>query len=173
MTTTKPPTRPVTPPPQATDCSSFVGVSDSSLMEDCTNKDMFEFKLPVNAKFVAPTFKPHEYGSDDAWKVWSIQKSKTWRGTEKQNCAGYVRTGGKTCAWWCNKRGMKCVAGMDDAHFQTDNLYNWLKTEGYPKSRCTILPAGHKRKSTANNGCNQGWSTQMCSCTASKLKEKR
>jgi len=165
--------RPVTPPPGAKSCSSFEGVADKSLLEDCTNGDMFEFKLSIYAPFEAPTFAPHEYGSDAVWNVWPVPDSAYWSGTEGQNCVAYVETDGKTCEQWCDERKMTCVAGMDDAHDQTDDLYNWLQTEGYPKTHCTLVPAGHTRQSTDNNGCNQKWGTQICSCTASNLKETR
>lgn len=136
------------------------------MMKDCTNKDMFEFKLGVKDNFVKPTFGPDEYGEDPAWRIFSSEaEEEGWSGA----CVAYAKTAGQTCEHWCDKvQNMKCARGMDDAHHQIHELTDWLATKGYSADGklggCTILPSGHSRMSTANNGCNQSWATQICAC---------
>jgi len=153
---TEPPTR---PPPEVdppAGCVQF-GVD---VLEDCTNKAMFEW-LNGHASYVAPTYNPSQYAEDTNWKTFEIQgTSSPWKGT----CVAYVRTGGKSCSQWCATKDLTCVMGMDDAHTQTGQLSNWLDTEGYPSTDCTTNPSDHGRQSTENGGCDQKWTTQMCAC---------
>jgi len=136
------------------------------MIKDCTNRDMYEFKLGVFEKFVKPTYEPDVYGQDAHWRTFDTQRvGEGWTGS----CVAYARTAGKTCGEWCETaQNMTCVRGMDDAHHQTKDLTQWLSTKGYTaKGRyggCTIMPAGHERKTTEHNGCDQRWFTQICAC---------
>lgn len=154
VTTVKPPRLPPSQFNVVPDgCKGFKKVK-----EDCTNKDLFILKKNTKG-FVAPTFKPDQYGSDALWATEKVQDSD-WKGT----CVAYVATGGGTCKTFCESNGMKCVRAMDDAHHQTAGLSKWLKTGGYKPTDCTLLPSGHSRQSQKENGCNQKWGTQMCTC---------
>jgi len=134
-------------------------IATKHLIEDCTNKDFFIFKGGVNDGFVEPTYSPSEYNEDEHWKTVKVQDGN-WKGA----CVAYVETGGGTCQKFCESQNMNCVNAMDDAHLQTSHLDQWLKTKSYGGTDCTLLPSGHKRKSSENNGCNQGWGTQICAC---------
>ena len=150
----------------------------AAMKADCTNKDMFEFNGSVGAAYTDPTYPPEEYGDDagDAgWRTFDSNEPKEgWHVDGRKDCVAYAGTNGKTCSRWCQEtQGMKCVRGMDDAHHQTRQLSRWLakggyhltvKTETKTQGGCTILPKGHNRKSQKNNGCEQGWGTQICAC---------
>jgi hypothetical protein len=150
----------------ANGCEKF-GKKFKHVEEDCTNKDMFILRTSnIGAAFVAPTYAPDQYGTDENWMTKKVQESD-WKGA----CVAYVKTGlikGGTCKHFCKSNGMKCVQGMDDAHHQTGGLSKWLSTEGYKATDCTLLPGGHSRQSKADNGCNQQWGTQMCACNPVK-----
>ena len=49
------------------------------------------------------------------------------------------------CSQWCEQSGLKCYRAQDDSN------------------GCN-LNADHERKTTDNNGCEQGWGSQMCQC---------
>merc|ERR1719291_545150 len=62
---------------------------------------------------------------------------------------------------------------MDDAHLQSNGLYEWLDTEGYAPTKCTLNPATRKLTQRisdgkpidqSDNGCNAEWDTQICGC---------
>jgi len=153
---TEPPTR---PPPEVDPPAGCVQFG-ADVLEDCTNKAMFEW-LNGHASYVAPTYNPSQYAEDTNWKTFEIQgTSSPWKGT----CVAYVRTDGKSCSQWCATKELTCVMGMDDAHTQTGRLSAWLDTEGYPSTDCTTNPSDHGRQSTENGGCDQKWTTQMCAC---------
>lgn len=148
---------------------SWTEVGKRKMLKDCTNKDMFEFKLGEDDPFVEPTYEANEYGNDAAWRTFNAEDpTEGWSGA----CVAYAKTKHKTCSWWCDKvqNGMQCVRGMDDAHHQTDDLTTWLGEYGYtaqgPLGGCTLLPSGHSTRgqSTAHNGCDQTWDTQICAC---------
>ena len=61
-------------------------------------------------------------------------------------CEVLATTGGQTCRQWCNARGFSC-------HHAQDNT----------GSTCN-LDENHERKTTDNNGCDQGWGGQICGC---------
>jgi len=140
--------------------------NSQQMMKDCTNKDFFEFQGNVSGKYVDPSYSPSVYGNDENWRTFNSQSEEEgWTGS----CVAYAKTGGRTCTQWCEDvQGMTCTRGMDDAHHQTRQLSQWLTTEGYQMDSryggCTLLPSGHSRKSQTDNGCNQGWGTQICAC---------
>ena len=129
------------------------------IQEDCTNKDFFIFQKDAGSGYIAPTYKPDQYGSDAVWATLKVQDSE-W----KSSCVAYVSTGGGTCKAFCESNGKTCVRAMDDAHHQTAKLSQWLETGGYKPTDCTLLPSGHTRQSQELNGCNQNWATQICAC---------
>jgi len=140
------------------------------MIKDCTDMDMFEFKLceeeDCKDPYVTPTYEPDEYGEDGVWRTFSnTWEEEGWSGA----CVAYAQTAMKDCEYWCEEmQGMRCVRGMDDAHHQTDKLTKWLEKKGYtaegPYGGCTIVPGGHDRQTNSSNGCNQIWDTQICAC---------
>jgi hypothetical protein len=162
---------------------------NTGVVADCTNKDIFVFKGPVNGKYQDPTYEADEYGEDKLWKTFdSAWAEEGWSGS----CVAYVGTRGRTCNQWCKERqGMKCVKGMDDAHHQTKKLTEWLTKGNYTfgagsktQPGCTLLPGGHHRQSkerhkggkkedSSYDGCDQKWGTQMCACKQEPPKNGR
>lgn len=64
-------------------------------------------------------------------------------------CADVVAwTNGGTCNKWCADRGFKCLRAQDN-HRVSD--------------ACSLDP-GHQRQTQEENGCNQQWKTQICTC---------
>jgi len=154
-------------------CIDMEGAMLPGVAEDCTYKDFFIFlgtkneAKDENNPPPMPTFKPGNYTSDTWWKTEPVYTN--W----KSDCVAYVgqhkdadgvNKKSDNCHNWCEQRDMKCVQGMDDVHFQTDALSDWLETEGYAKTDCTLLPSGHVRQGTEDMGCGQTWQTQICSC---------
>jgi len=140
--------------------------NSQEMMKDCTKKDFFVFKGIVNGKYENPSYSAGVYGNDTYWRTFSAESEE-----EKWNdhCVAYAKTKGRTCKQWCKDvQNMECTRGMDDAHHQTRQLSKWLITEGYKMDSryggCTLLPSGHSRKVETDNGCNQGWGTQICAC---------
>jgi len=140
--------------------------NSKEMMKDCTKKDFFVFKGDVNGKYEDPSYSADEYGNDTYWRTFSAESEE-----EKWNdhCVAYAKTGGRTCKQWCKDvQNMECTRGMDDAQHQTRQLSQWLMKKGYKMDSryggCTLLPSGHSRKVETDNGCNQGWGTQICAC---------
>jgi len=150
------------------------GCGDAEVLEDCTNRDFFWWKGNNKETFEAPTYhspnyQPGEYGEDSHWKTTRVNATPFW----ELKCVAYVNTKehGKTCKGWCEDHGMVCNAGMDDAHWQTEQLSTWLN--GQPGG-CTLqpvsstlthkLPPSSKAIDQSDNGCNAEWNTQICGC---------
>jgi len=134
----------------------------SRALEDCSYTDHHVWKGDIDG-FTAPTYQPNVYGSDDFWttgKGLGDLDMGRWKGA----CVAYVMTRGWTCTQWCNHQDMQCVGGMDDAHHQRTPMNNWQSAAGWPVTKCSLFEKGHTRQSTANNGCDQSWKTQVCAC---------
>lgn len=155
---------------------SFNGEAFVNMEEDCTNQDFFAWKGGELEPYRDPTYDPHEYGSDSHWETLQANATGGW----ETLCVAYVNTRkhGGTCKQWCEDQStpeqkMVCNKGMDDAHWQTDDLYDWLDSgpNPFPPTHCTLFPSGANRTkgNTRNidqseNGCNARWYTQICGC---------
>jgi len=149
-------------------CVKEGGAPFDNLLEDCTFKDFFEFKGSVSenkGSFIEPTYHQSVYGSDNTWATMPVQESDDWAGT----CVAYVNTSGGNCDEWCSSNGMTCQKGMDDAHFQTVHLSEWLSDASYSETDCTLHPASSERQTADDNGCKQRWKTQICACAEIRL----
>jgi len=144
--------------------------STMTVLEECTGKGFWTMLGGINQGFKPPTFRADEFGQDGLWKH-APAEDDGWSGT----CVAYVGTNSRTCTQFCAASGLVCVKGMDDAHHQTGALSTWQKTQTSRSGQtmnstsCTLFPEGHSRQSTANNGCDQSWGTQICSCCAKGL----
>eukprot|EP00658_Telonema_sp_P-2_P078073 TRINITY_DN7226_c0_g2_i5.p1 TRINITY_DN7226_c0_g2~~TRINITY_DN7226_c0_g2_i5.p1 ORF type:complete len:580 (-),score=30.45 TRINITY_DN7226_c0_g2_i5:300-2039(-) len=78
----------------------------------------------------------------------NLESADMWAGQDPEApvCNLLVRTAGTTCAAFCSSVGMRCLRGQD-------NVGN----------TCSPDPR-HSRQSTADNGCQQSWNNQLCSC---------
>jgi len=152
---------------------SFNGEAFVNMKEDCTNQDFFVWKGGEKEGYVDPTYPPHVYGADMHWETLPANATGGW----ETLCVAYVKTKlhGGTCKQWCEDQStpeqqMVCNKGMDDAHWQTNNLYQWMDTPENPArpTKCTLFPSGADRPSPKNNqtenGCNARWDTQICGC---------
>lgn len=155
---------------------SFAGASFQNMKEDCTNSDFFAWKGGEKDPYVDPTYDPSLYGSDEFWETLQANATGGW----ETLCVAYVNTRkhGGTCKQWCQDQStpeqpLVCNKGMDDAHWQTEDLYKWLNSgdRHFPPTQCTLFPSGADRTGGKNrvidqseNGCNAIWNTQICGC---------
>lgn len=137
-------------------------------IEDCTHGDFHAYKGHVNG-LPLPTYPADTYGSDNFWNTLEIDDMNP---DYKDACIAYVNAdpadtdAETTCSDWCTSVGMTCVGGMDDAHWQHEELGSWLAESGHPPTQCTLYPGGANRQTLSENGCNQLWNTQICACKA-------
>jgi len=136
-------------------------------LEDCSHGDFHAYKGHVKAEAGVPTYSAGTYGSDDRWDTVTVDKEIS---NIDGACVAYVKWGEDvtkdvgTCTDWCTSVGMSCVGGMDDAHWQHQELTPWLNASGFPPTYCTLFPGGHERQTTDENGCEQSWHTHICAC---------
>jgi len=119
--------------------------------EDCTNKPIW---LWLGGH--------REIADESNMHLWVKQSASEF---SSGSSVRYTSTRGGSCKAACAKDGLECVRGMDDAHHQSKFAEKYLHEE---KSRCTLWPAGHNRKTQDEAGCLQNWGTQMCACAGTK-----
>lgn len=147
----------------------LTGISSGGALEDCTHKDYWVWKGVLGngprrrRGYVNPTFSPTVYGDDGKWTSATDMSNAVF----PSSCTAYVATqqsGKITCDQFCTAAGMTCTGGMDDAHWQRSNIRQWMSDNGLEQTNCTLYPGGHGRKTTADNGCLQDWTTKICAC---------